>query len=365
MPLDPVPLETSDHRTRHSQPAASHPVRKWLGIAAGVLVAIALLAWLIEYLLVGQYYIATDDAYIAADTSMIAAKIGGYVTVVPVKENQLVHKGDVLAVIDPRDYQAAFEAAQADVQAAQAAMASDTAQLSLQQAKIQAAQAAVTGDEARVAFAVQNQRRYAKLSTTGASPVQTADQATTDLATVRAQLAADQATLLGAQRSVAVLNAAFAQSTASQAQAQAHAGQAALDLSHTQIRAPFDGQIGNKTVAVGDYLQAGTQIMAIVPITQVYVTANYKETQITRMAPGQKVSLVVDGYPSLHVTGVLDSISPASGQEFALLPPDNATGNFTRIVQRVVKILIDMTPDLVGKLRPGMSVEPDIDTRVH
>jgi membrane fusion protein (multidrug efflux system) len=325
---------------------------------------VALLGWLIEYLLVGQYFISTDDAYVAADTSMIAAKVSGYVTAVPVKENQIVRAGDVLAVIDPRDYQTALAAAWADVLAARAAIASDVAQLSLQQAKIQAAQAAVTGDEARVDFAAHNQRRYARLSTTGASPVQTADQATTDLATARAQLAADQAALLGAQRNVGVLNAALAQATASLAQAQAHADQAALDLSHTAIRAPFDGQIGNKTVAVGDYLQAGTMIMAIVPITQVFVTANYKETQITRMAPGQKVRVDVDGYPNLKVTGVVDSISPASGQEFALLPPDNATGNFTKIVQRVpVKILLNLTPDLVGKLRPGMSVEPDIDTR--
>jgi membrane fusion protein (multidrug efflux system) len=366
MPLDPVPPETSHSSTRQSAPAASHPVRKWLGIGAGVLVAAALIAWLTQYLLVGQYFISTDDAYVAADTSMVAAKVSGYVTAVPVRENQLVRAGDVLAVIDPRDYQTALAAARADVLAARAAMASDAAQLSLQQAKIQAAQAAVTGDEARVDFAVQNQRRYARLSTTGASPVQTADQATTDLATARAQLAADQAALLGAQRSVDVLNAALAQAGASLAQAQAHADQAALDLSHTQIRAPFDGQIGNKTVAVGDYLQAGTQLMAIVPITQVFVTANYKETQITRMAPGQKVRIAVDGYPALKVTGVVDSISPASGQEFALLPPDNATGNFTKIVQRVpVKILINLTPDLVGKLRPGMSVEPDIDTRAH
>ena len=137
-----------------------------------------------------------------------------------------------------------------------------------------------------------------------------------------------------------------------------------LNLSHTQIRAPFDGVVGNKTVAVGDYLEAGTQIMAIVPLSQVYVIANYKETQITNIKAGQHVSLVVDAFPGLKVTGTVDSIAPASGQQFALLPPDNATGNFTKIVQRVpVKIVLDLTPDVIGKLRPGLSVEPNIDTR--
>ncbi|HYP63582.1 MAG TPA: HlyD family secretion protein, partial [Acidocella sp.] len=133
---------------------------------------------------------------------------------------------------------------------------------------------------------------------------------------------------------------------------------------HTQVVAPFDGMVGNKTVAVGDYLQPGAQVMAVVPLDQVYVIANYKETQITNIRPGQKVRLSVDGFPDLKVTGHVDSIYPSSGQAFALLPPDNATGNFTKIVQRVpVKILLDLTPELVGKLRPGMSVEPEIDTR--
>ncbi len=344
-----------------SEPA--HPGRRLLGIVIGVAVAAALIVWLVYYLLVGQYYIATDDAYIAADSSMIAAKISGYVTSVPVQDNQPVKAGDILATIDPRDYQAAAAAAQADIAASQAAFASDQAQLDLQQAKIAAAQAAVLGDQARVAFAASNQRRYASLSGSGASPRQTSDQAATDLATASAQLAADQAGLLGANRMVAVLNAAAAQAQANLEQAQARAQTAALDLSHAQIRAPFDGVVGNKSVAVGDYLQTGAMIMAIVPVDQVYVIANYKETQITRLAPGQPVSIVVDGFPDLKVTGTVASIAPSSGQEFALLPPDNATGNFTKIVQRIpVKIWINLNPDLIGKLRPGMSVEPDIDT---
>jgi len=324
--------------------------RRGLGLAAAILVAVALIVWLIQYLLVGQYFISTDDAYLAADSSLIAAKISGYVTNVAVLQDQPVTQGQLLITIDPRDYQNTLDAANA-------AVANDEAALNLQQAKITAAEAALQGDTARAGFAAQDQRRYASLSASGASTKQQADQADTALAAAQAQVDMDSANLQAARAQVGVLNAMLAQD-------QARAAQAQLDLSHTSVRAPFDGIVGNKTVAVGDYLQPGAQIMAVVPLDQVYVIANYKETQITNIRPGQKVSLAVDGFPDLKVTGEVQSIYPSSGQEFALLPPDNATGNFTKIVQRVpVKIVLDLTPDLVGKLRPGMSVEPEIDTR--
>ena len=339
--------------------------RRRLLVGAGVLfLLLGLGIWLVNYLLVGQYFVSTDDAYLAADSSLIAAKISGYVTDVAVLEGQSVTTGQLLARIDPRDYQNAVKGAQAGVESAAATIANDEALLRLQAAKIAAAQAAIAGDEAKLAFAEQNQRRYAALSARGASPVQTTDQAQTDVQTARATLAADQAGLQAAQRQVDVLKAALQGANAAAAQAQAQLAQAQLDLQHTAIRAPFGGIVGNKSVAVGDYLQPGTQIMAIVPLDQVYVIANYKETQITRVLPGQSVRIHVDGFPDLKVRGRVDSIYPASGQEFALLPPDNATGNFTKIVQRVpVKIVIDLTKDEIGKLRPGMSVETDIDTR--
>ncbi len=340
------------------------PRRRLILVAAVVLAVAALVVWIVQYLLVGQYYVSTDDAYLAADTAMMAPKVGGYVTEVRVRQNEIVKQGQVLAVIDPRDYQAALDGADADIQAAQAAIASDQAQLSLQQARILAAQAVVQADQARENFAAQDRRRYEAASASGAGSEQSSSQASTGVATAQAALDADKANLLGAQRQVDVLNAAAAQSEAALAQARAKAAQAALDLGHARIVAPFDGMVGDKTVQVGDYLQPGTEIMAVVPLDQVYVLANFKETQITNIRAGQKVTVAVDGYPGLHVTGTVDSVSPASGQEFALLPPDNATGNFTKIVQRVpVKILLNLSHDLIGKLRPGMSVEPSIDTR--
>ncbi len=340
--------------------------KRRLGFAVGILLLLAALAWLTHYLLIGRYFVGTDDAYIAADSSLIAAKVSGYVTKVAVKQGEHVTKGQLLAEIDPRDYKAALDSATADIAAANASIATDKAELALQQAKISAAQAAVTGDTARLQFAARNNTRYAALSAKGASTRQQAEQAATDLATSRAQLAADQANLHAAQRQTSVLTATLAQAQAALAQAQAHVAQARLNLAHTRIIAPFAGRVGNKTVTVGNYLQPGTQIMAIVPLSQVYVLANYKETQITNIRPGQPVNVHVDAFPGLHVRGHVGTVYPASGQEFALLPPDNATGNFTKIVQRVpVKILLDLTPDEIGKLRPGLSVETEIDTRAQ
>ena len=339
--------------------------RQRLLLGAGIVAVLVILgAWAVQYILVGQYLVGTDDAYLAADSSLIAAKVSGYVADVAVRDNQPVAKGQVLVQIDPRDYEAALAASTAQLQAAEAQIANIEAQLALQQSRIAAAKASVAGDTARLAFAEENARRYATLSAKGASPVQTLQQANTDLQAARAILDADNAALQAAHRQVDVLDAQAKQAQAGEAEARAQLAQARLNLEHTTIRAPFDGVVGNKTVALGDYLQPGTQVMAVVPLAQVYIVANYKETQVTHIRPGQPVRIHVDGFPALDVRGHVDSIFPASGQEFALLPPDNATGNFTKIVQRVpVKIVIDLTPAETGKLRPGMSVEPEIDTR--
>ena len=195
--------------------------------------------------------------------------------------------------------------------------------------------------------------------------MQNAQQATADIREKEATLEHDTTGVGAAKKQIGVLEAQLAQANAALAQQQAIEHQAELNLSYTTITAPVDGTVGVRTLRVGEYVQAGTQLMAVVPLQAVYITANYKETQLTDVRPGQPVSIDVDTFPGTTVHGYVDSLAPASGEEFALLPPDNATGNFTKIVQRIpVKIDIDKNDPLFGRLRPGMSVEPTIDTRL-
>ena len=226
------------------------------------------------------------------------------------------------------------------------------------------ARATVDADQAALTFADQDFQRYASLSRTGAGSVQNAQKATSDIRERQAMLDRDTAAVAAATTQIEVLGTQLARARATLAQQQAALHQAELNVSYTTITAPTDGTVGVRTLRVGQYVQAGTQLMAVVPLQAVYVTANYKETQLTDVRAGQSVTIEVDTFPGATVHGVVDSIAPASGQEFSLLPPDNATGNFTKIVQRVpVKIAIDPTDPLIGRLRPGMSVEPTVNTR--
>src|SRR6185312_7794908 len=203
--------------------------------------------------------------------------------------------------------------------------------------------------------------RYVNLARGGAGSVQNEQQAVSRLRVAQSTLQRDTASVLAAERRSGMLRAQRAKAEAALEHARAVRDQAALNLSYTTIVAPMDGVVGNRGLRVGQYVQAGTQLMAVVPVNGVYVVANFKETQLTDVRPGQTVSLHVDMFPGANVTGHVDSIAPASGQEFALLPPDNATGNFTKIVQRIpVKIALDPGEKLSGLLRPGMSVTPVI-----
>jgi membrane fusion protein (multidrug efflux system) len=315
---------------------------------------------------VGRFQIATDDAYVAADSVIVSPKISGYLAQVLVQDNQPVHAGDVLARIDDRDYHTALDQARADAAAARADI--DNLQQEIEQQALTVAQSRtlVAADQAAVTFSDQQLRRYADLARTGAGTVQQAQQYQADIQQKQASLAHDQAGIGVALKQVDVLRAQLAKAQATLAQRQAAEHQAELNVSYTTITAPIDGTVGVRTLRVGQYVQAGTQLMALVPLREVYVTANYKETQLTDVRPGQDVTMGVDTFPGTVVHGHVDSIAPASGQEFTLLPPDNATGNFTKIVQRIpVKIVIDPHDPLAGLLRPGMSVEPSIDTIAH
>jgi membrane fusion protein (multidrug efflux system) len=347
-------------------PAAARKLnlRKLLttGAALAVLAGAAWYGW--DYWTIGQYLVSTDDAYVRADSTTIAPKVAGYLLQVLVKDNERVRTGQVLARIDDRDFKVALDQAAADVAAARATIASKQAQLDVQQAVINAAKATLDVDRAVVTFAVQEDKRYTDLAATGYGSVQNAQQAQSRSAGAKATLIRDEANLASAEKQVDLLKAEIVQASAALARAQALQHQAELNLGYTTITAPIDGVVGNRTLRVGQFVQAGTQLMSVVPATGAYVVANYKETQLTDVHEGQAVAIAVDMFPGQVVHGHVDSIAPASGQEFALLPPDNATGNFTKVVQRIpVRIALDTAGNSSIELRPGMSVIPTIETR--
>jgi len=335
-------------------------------------VGIALLAGLglathagYDYWKVGQYEVSTDNAYIQADYTTVAPKISGYIGQVLVQDNQKVAAGQVLARIDDRDFQVALDQATADVKTAEAALGNIDAQLNQQQSVIDQEKAEIAQGEASLSYAKADSDRYDQLMKTGYGTVQRAQQADTAMRERTAQLSKARAGLIVAQRKIDVLTTEHAKAEAQRDHASAVRHQAELNLSYTTITAPVEGTVGSRSLRVGQYVQAGTPLMAVVPLHAVYVVANYKETQLTHVRSGQPVEVDVDGFPGVTLKGHVDSLSPASGLEFALLPPDNATGNFTKIVQRVpVKIVLDDN-SLEGLLRPGMSVEPTIDTKAH
>jgi membrane fusion protein (multidrug efflux system) len=316
------------------------------------------------YWTTGRFLVATDDAYLQADNVLISPKVAGYISEVLVTDNQPVKTGQVLARIDDRDYRTALAVARANVDAAQADIDNLGQQIAEQRIAVTEAQATVEADQAALIFSGQDYERYMTLSKNGAGTVQSAQKASSNIREKQATLDHDTAAVGAARKQVDVLITQLAKAQATLALQRASLTQAELNVSYTTITAPVDGTVGARSLRVGQYVQAGTQLMAVVPLRAVYVSANYKETQLTEVRAGQPVTLEVDTFPGATVHGVVNSIAPASGQEFALLPPDNATGNFTKIVQRVpVKITIDPNDALIGLLRPGMSVEPTIDTR--
>ncbi|HME21875.1 MAG TPA: HlyD family secretion protein [Acetobacteraceae bacterium] len=338
--------------------------RRALAAGAGVLALAAAGQLATEYWTVGRFQVSTDDAYVQADNTTIAPKVSGYLSAVLVDDNQPVRAGQVLARIDDRDFKVALAQAKADVAAADARIADRRAALDAQHTLIDSARATVAVDQAQETFAEQDNRRYAALATEGWGTVQKAQDASARIAAAHAVVTRDVATLANVTKQIDILTAQLAAAEADLAHARAVQAQAELNLSYTTIVSPTDGVVGNRTLRVGQYVQAGTQLMAVVPAASPYIVANYKETQLTRVHAGQPVSISVDTFPGQVFQGRVDSVAPASGQEFALLPPDNATGNFTKVVQRIpVKITLDRNSSLAVVLRPGMSVYPSIDTR--
>ena len=316
-----------------------------------------------DYWTTGRFMQSTDDAYVQADYTTVAPKVSGYIADVLVQDNEPVKAGQVLAHIDDRDFRAAQAQAKAGVEAAAAAISNIEAELALQQSVIEQARAQIGASQASLKFNRSDVVRYNDLAKNGYASEQRAQQSETARSQSGAEVERDQAALAAAQKKVAVLDTQRLQAVAERDRAQAVLGQADLNLSYTTITAPVDGTVGARSLRVGAYVNAGTQLMAVVPLDAAYIVANFKETQLTRVRNGQPATVKVDSFPGVKITGHVDSLSPASGLTFSLLPPDNATGNFTKIVQRIpVKIVLD-DARLANLLRAGMSVEPTVDTK--
>jgi membrane fusion protein (multidrug efflux system) len=332
-----------------------HPI----AIVIGSVLFVLALAGGYAYWSYASHFESTDDAFIAARQSALAPKVSGYITAVPVTDNQHVQAGDVIARIDDRDYRTALAQAEAQVAAAHASIENIDAQLDVQQAQINANQAQVDQAQAALVFAEQQAARYEHLEQTGYGTVQNAQQYTSQLHQQQAALASAQATLKLAQRQVEALKAQRNSAVASLGQAEAQRDQAELNLSYTTVTAAQPGRVVNLSAAVGQFAQAGTNLTMFVP-DQIWVTANFKEIQLDHMRLGDPVTLAIDAYPERKIHGHVESVQPGSGTAFSLLPAQNATGNYVKIVQRVpVKIVMDDPPTDVA-LGPGMSVVPTV-----
>jgi len=320
--------------------------------------------WAKEWWFEGRFWQSTDNAYTRSDITVISAKVAGIVDKVNVSANEKVKAGDILISMYKPIFDAKVARAEADIVEAQASLARVDTQTTLQDATIAANRAEVKAAEAQLKRTNLDLGRSKTLKDKGYAEKQRYDHDLTDVSSAEAELARTHANVKAAIAQLDVLTAEKAEISAEEARAEAEANLAKIALYLSDIRAPRDGVVGAKHVESGEYIHVGARKMAIVSLDHIWVSANFKETQLTGMVPGQKAIVTIDAFPDQPIEGVVESLSPASGAEFSLLPPDNATGNFTKIVQRVpVKILLDQGNPVVKLLRPGMSVLAKIDTR--
>ncbi|MFV0622594.1 HlyD family secretion protein [Sphingomonas sp. ac-8] len=355
--------EEEKNGSKPMSPARKRTIRIVL-IVVGAIILVGGLLWFIHYRNTGRYMQTTDDAYVQADAVVVSPKVAGYVERVFVADNQQVRVGQPLLQIDPGDYRARAEQYRAQIAVAQANAEGVRAQIREQQAAITRAEAELATARSRAAFANAEVARYRPLAASGAESRERLAQLENEARQANAQVASANAAVTSARRRVGTLEAQVDQALAQGKGAEAQLATAQSDVGSTLIRASIAGRIGDKTVRVGQYLQPATRTMSIVPTTQLYVEANFKETQLGLMRVGQPVELEVDALPGVEIHGRVESVSPGTGAQFSVLPPQNATGNFTKIVQRVpVRIAIDAGPETLKLLVPGMSVSPTVDTR--
>jgi membrane fusion protein (multidrug efflux system) len=313
---------------------------------------------------VGRFIESTDDAYAGGNVTPIAPHVAGFVAQILVADNDYVRAGQPLIRLDDRDFRAAVDRATAIVAARQATLASLHAKESLQQTAIRQAKADLDGKTAQAAFARQDDVRYRELALTSAGSRQNAERASALDEAAQAGVASSAAGLDAAKQQLTVLDAGIAEARADVAQAQADLHTAQLNLGYTEIRSPIDGYVGNRAAEVGAYVSGGAYLVTIIPAHGLWVDANFKEDQLERMTPGQSATVVADVLPDHVFHGHVISLAPATGATFSVIPPENATGNFTKIVQRVpVRIKLDGDDAMLGALRPGLSTTVSVDTR--
>lgn len=313
----------------------------------------------------GRFEETTDNAFLQADKVVVAPKVGGFVAEVFVADNQPVTAGQVLARLDDRDYRVAMLQSQADLDKARASLDGVASALIQQQAKIEEAKADVATVTAALDFATEEQTRYGALLQKGAGTIQRSHQATSDLLQKQAALDKARAAYDAAQKQTEGLRSLEAAARASLQRSEINLEQAKLNLEYTTISAPIEGVVGDRALRKGQLVQPGSNLLTLVPMGDaIYLIANYKETQVGAMVEGQAVTFTVDAFGDHVFHGRIDSFAPGTGAQFALLPPENATGNFTKIVQRVpVRIVLDDSDPLIQRLRPGLSAEAIVDTR--
>jgi membrane fusion protein, multidrug efflux system len=337
------------------------PLPRWPFVLVGLVVAI--FAAVVLYIIFRpRPDVWTDDAYVMVHYATIAPRVSGQVATVPVDDNDVVKTGQVLATLDPRDNETALASAEATVARDRSQLDEISTTVSRQPSIIEEQQAAVAAARAKLTFAQDNARRYGNLAATGAGTVQEHQQADTTLQQAQASLDSADASLDAARRQLDVLKAQTSAAQAAVRADEAQLGQARLNLSYTQILAPIDGMVGERSVQVGNYVSPGTTLMTVVPLDQVYIEANYREVHLLHVRSGQPVTVHLDAY-NIDLKGAVDSVPPASGAAFAPIAPNNATGNFTKIVQRLpVKIVVTPGQPLAKLLRVGLSVETTIHT---
>ena len=350
--------------TRPSQGVLGIGLKRLATYLAAGLAVIVVAAYGYHWATVGRFIENTDDAYVGGDITVIAPKVAGFIDKVAVTDNQRVHAGDLLVKLDDRDYRAALARAEAAAEAQRATLANLEATRHLQLAIIAQAHAGIVAADAEVSRTHDDAVRFKDLAAHSAASIQVFQKADADYKEAGAQAQKSRAAVDAAERQLDVIDTQKRQTEAALGEATANVDLARLNVSYTELRAPIDGVVGNRSARTGAYASVGTQLVSIVPAQGLWVDANFKESQLARMRPGLPVTVTADVLPGRHFVGHVASLAPATGAQFSVLPAENATGNFTKIVQRVpVRILLEGSAATLGELRPGLSVNVDVDQR--